>query len=235
MTARSLMKVSVIIPCYNEKELLARQISLVKESPVDDKEIILVDDGSIDGTREMIKATLEEEVDKVVYHERNMGKGAAIRSGLQHVSGDIVIIQDADLEYDPMEYPRLVEPIVGGKADVVFGSRFIGEGPHRVHLFWHYAGNKILTLLSNMFSNLNLTDMETCLKAFRADVLRSISIKENGFGIEPEVTIKVGKKKCRVYEIGVSYHGRSYAEGKKITWKDGLRAIYSIVKYGIFG
>jgi glycosyltransferase involved in cell wall biosynthesis len=164
-----------------------------------------------------------------------MGKGAAIKSGLQHVSGDIVIIQDADLEYDPMEYPKLVTPIMEEKADVVFGSRFIGEGPHRVHLFWHYVGNRILTLLSNMFSNLNLTDMETCFKAFRTDIIKSIPIKENRFGIEPEVTIKVGKRKCRVYEIGVSYYGRSYAEGKKITWKDGLRAVYSIVKYGILG
>jgi glycosyltransferase involved in cell wall biosynthesis len=235
MTERSLMKVSVIIPCYNEKELLARLISLVKESPVDDKEIILVDDGSNDGTRKMIKATLEKEVDKVVYHERNMGKGVAIKSGLQNVSGDIVIIQDADLEYDPMEYPKLIGPIMEGKADVVFGSRFIGEGPHRVHLFWHYVGNRILTLLSNMFSNLNLTDMETCFKAFRTDIIKSIPIEENRFGIEPEVTIKVGKKKCRVYEIGVSYYGRSYAEGKKIGWKDGLRAVYAIVKYGVLG
>jgi glycosyltransferase involved in cell wall biosynthesis len=235
MKGRSLMKLSVIIPCYNEKELLARLIPLVKESPVDEREIILVDDGSDDGTREMIKATLEKEVDKVVYHERNMGKGVAIRSGLQHVSGDIVIIQDADLEYDPMEYPKLVRPIMERKADVVFGSRFIGEGPHRVHLFWHYVGNKALTLLSNMFSNLNLTDMETCFKAFRTDVIKSISIRENRFGVEPEITIKVGKRKCRVYEIGVSYYGRSYAEGKKITWKDGLRAVYVIVKYGVLG
>ncbi len=235
MTGRRLMKVSVIIPCYNEMELLVQLVSLVKQSPLDEKEIILVDDGSNDGTREMIKARLEKEVDKVVYHDRNMGKGVAIKSGLQHVSGDIVIIQDADLEYDPMEYPKLVNPIIEGKADVVFGSRFIGEGPHRVHLFWHYVGNRILTLLSNMFSNLNLTDMETCFKAFRTDIIKSIPIKENRFGIEPEVTIKVGKRKCRVYEIGVSYYGRSYAEGKKITWKDGLRAVYSIVKYGILG
>jgi glycosyltransferase involved in cell wall biosynthesis len=229
------MKVSVIIPCYNEMQLLARLIFLVKESPLDEKEIILVDDGSDDGTREMIKASLEKEVDKVVYHESNMGKGVAIKSGLQHVSGDIVIIQDADLEYDPMEYPKLVNPIKEGKADVVFGSRFIGEGPHRVHLFWHYVGNRFLTLLSNMFSNLNLTDMETCYKAFRTDIIKSIPINENRFGVEPEVTIKVGKRRCRVYEIGVSYYGRSYAEGKKITWKDGLRAVYSIFKYGLSG
>jgi glycosyltransferase involved in cell wall biosynthesis len=228
------MKVSVIIPCYNERNFLAQLIALVKEAPIEDKEIILVDDASRDGTREIIEAGLGKEVDKVVYHERNMGKGAAIRSGLEHVSGDIVIIQDADLEYDPMEYPKLVDPIMQGKADVVFGSRFMGEGPHRVHLFWHYVGNKFLTLFSNMFSNLNLTDMETCYKAFKTEIIKGIGLKENRFGIEPEITIKVGKKKCRVYEVGISYFGRSYGEGKKITWKDGLKALYVIVKCGLF-
>jgi glycosyltransferase involved in cell wall biosynthesis len=226
------MKVSVIIPCYNEKNSLPKLLALVKEAPVKEKEIVLVDDASEDGTREMIKATLEREVDQVFYHEKNMGKGAAIRSGLERVSGDIVIIQDADLEYDPMEYPKLIEPILTGKADVVFGSRFVGGGPHRVHLFWHYIGNKILTLFSNMFSNLNLTDMETGYKVFRTEVIKGIQLKEKRFGIDPEIAIKVGKTKCRVYEVGISYYGRSYGEGKKITWKDGLEAVWVILKYG---
>ena len=228
------MKVSVIIPCYNEKDSLPKLLALVKEAPVKEKEIVLVDDASEDGTREMIKATLEREVDQVVYHEKNMGKGAAIRSGLERVSGDIVIIQDADLEYDPMEYPKLIEPILTGKADVVFGSRFVGGGPHRVHLFWHYVGNKMLTLFSNMFSNLNLTDMETGFKVFRTEVIKGIQLKEKRFGIDPEIAIKVGKTRCRVYEVGISYYGRSYGEGKKITWKDGLEAVWVVLKYGIF-
>ena len=228
------MKVSVIIPCYNEKNSLPKLLARVKEAPVKEKEIVLVDDASEDGTREMIKATLEREVDQVVYHEKNMGKGAAIRSGLERVSGDIVIIQDADLEYDPMEYPKLIEPILTGKADVVFGSRFVGGGPHRVHLFWHYVGNKMLTLFSNMFSNLNLTDMETGFKVFRTEVIKGIQLKEKRFGIDPEIAIKVGKTRCRVYEVGISYYGRSYGEGKKITWKDGLEAVWVVLKYGIF-
>jgi len=227
------MKVSVIIPCYNEKNSLPKLLALVREAPVKEKEIVLVDDASQDGTREMIKATLEKEVDQVVYHEKNMGKGAAIRSGLERVSGDIVIIQDADLEYDPMEYPKLIEPILTGKADVVFGSRFVGGGPHRVHLFWHYVGNKMLTLFSNMFSNLNLTDMETGYKVFRTEVIKGIQLKEKRFGIDPEIAIKVGKTRCRVYEVGISYYGRSYGEGKKITWKDGLEAVWVVLKYGI--
>lgn len=228
------MKLSVIIPCYNEKELLPELIALVKRAPVEDKEIILVDDGSTDGTTELIKAGLDKQVDKVVYHRVNQGKGAAIRSGLEQATGEMVLIQDADLEYDPHEYPRLIAPIVQGKADVVYGSRFSGEGPHRVHLFWHYVGNRLLTLLSNMFSNLNLTDMETCYKVFRTEIIRSLNIEENGFGIEPEITVKVGKKSCRVYEVGISYYGRSYSEGKKITWKDGFKAVSVILKYGLF-
>jgi glycosyltransferase involved in cell wall biosynthesis len=228
------MKLSIIIPCYNEKDLLPQLISMVRESGVKEKEIILVDDGSRDGTTEMIKAELEKEVDKVIYHPVNMGKGAAIRSGLAHASGDMVIIQDADLEYDPSEYPKLVGPVAEGKADVVFGSRFMGGGPHRVHLFWHYVGNRLLTILSNMFTNLNLTDMETCYKLFRREILQQIQIRENGFGIEPELTAKVAKMRCRIYEVGISYYGRSYSEGKKIIWKDGLKAIWLILKYGIF-
>jgi glycosyltransferase involved in cell wall biosynthesis len=228
------MKLSVIIPCYNEKDLLPELIALVKRAPVKDKEIILVDDGSKDGTAEMIRAGLEKEVDKVVYHGRNQGKGAAIRSGLAQAAGDMVIIQDADLEYDPDEYPKLIAPIVQGKADVVYGSRFSGEGPHRVHLFWHYVGNRLLTLLSNMFSNLNLTDMETCYKVFRTEIIKSLQIEESGFGIEPEITLKVGKKRYRVYEVGISYYGRSYREGKKIAWQDGFKAVFVILKYGLF-
>ncbi len=227
------MKLSIIIPCYNEKRYLAELISRVKKSPVKEKEIILVDDGSTDGTTEQIKSNLEQEVDKVIYHTENMGKGTAIKTGLKHVTGDVVIIQDADLEYDPEEYPKLMKPIEEGKADVVYGSRFLGEGPHRVHMFWHYIGNKFLTLLSNMFTNLNLTDMETCYKLFKTEIIKSINLQEKGFGIEPELTTKIAKLNCRIYEVGISYSGRSYEEGKKIGWRDGCRAILLIIKYGL--
>jgi glycosyltransferase involved in cell wall biosynthesis len=226
--------ITVVIPCYNERRTLADLVRRVREAPVARKQLILVDDCSTDGTTELIRAEIEPLVDRVVYHERNRGKGAAIRSGLEHVTGDIVIIQDADLEYDPHEYPKLIGPIVEGKADVVYGSRFTGEGPHRVHLFWHYVGNRILTLLSNVFTNLNLTDMETCYKVFRTEVIRSIRIRQNRFGIEPELTAKIARLGCRVYEVGISYYGRSYEEGKKIGWKDGVKAIYCIVRYGLF-
>jgi glycosyltransferase involved in cell wall biosynthesis len=228
------MRLSIVIPCYNEKELLAQLVSLVKAAPVSEKEIILVDDGSTDGTTELIRNSIEKEVTKVIYHPNNRGKGSAIRSGLAAVTGDIVLIQDADLEYDPAEYPKLIAPILEGKADVVFGSRFMGEGPHRVHMFWHYVGNKLLTILSNMFTNLNLTDMETCYKVFRTEVIKSITIEQKGFGIEPELTAKVAKLHCRVYEVGISYYGRSYGEGKKITWRDGIKALYVIVRYSLF-
>jgi glycosyltransferase involved in cell wall biosynthesis len=227
------MKLSIIIPCYNEKDYLSDLISRVLESPVREKEIILVDDGSIDGTTDMIKSGIDRTVDKVIYHSANKGKGAAINSALEYVTGDMVIIQDADLEYDPQEYPRLIAPVAEGKADVVYGSRFLGGGPHRVHLFWHYIGNKFLTILSNMFTNLNLTDMETCYKLFRTDIIKGVLLKEKGFGIEPEITAKISRKNCRIYEVGISYYGRSYSEGKKINWKDGLKAIYVIIKYGI--
>lgn len=228
-------RTSVIIPCYNEKHFLAELVNRVKNAPVKNMEVILIDDCSTDGTREIIEKELTEVVDKIIFHDRNRGKGAAIRSGLEHVSGDIVIIQDADLEYDPAEYPKLIQPIVEGRADVVYGSRFTGEGPHRVHLFWHYVGNKILTLLSNMFTNLNLSDMETCYKVFKSDTIKQITIEQNRFGIEPEVTAKIAKMGCRIYEVGISYYGRSYDEGKKINWKDGVKALYCIVKYGLFG
>jgi glycosyltransferase involved in cell wall biosynthesis len=226
---------SVVIPCYNERDTIADLIRRVREAPVARKQLVLVDDCSTDGTTDLIRAEIEPLVDRVVYHERNRGKGAAIRSGLEYVTGDIVIIQDADLEYDPEEYPKLIAPIVDGKADVVYGSRFTGEGPHRVHLFWHFVGNKMLTLLSNVFTNLNLTDMETCYKVFRTEVIRSIQIRQDRFGIEPELTAKVARLKCRVYEVGISYYGRSYDEGKKIGWRDGVKAIYCIVRYGLFG
>ena len=229
------MKLSIIIPCYNEKEHLSKLITLVKASPVKEKEIILVDDCSNDGTTELIKNTLESEVDRVIYHKKNMGKGASIRSALRYVTGNAVIIQDADLEYDPQEYPKLMAPIVEGKADVVYGSRFLGGGPHRVHLFWHYVGNKFLTILSNMFTNLNLTDMETCYKLFRTEIIKGIKIQQKRFGVEPEITAKIARKKCRIYEVGISYYGRSYSEGKKVGWKDGFTAIYCILKYGLFG
>ena len=227
------MKLSIIVPCYNEKRFLPTLIARIKDAPVEDKEIILVDDCSNDGTRELIQSGLARKVDKVVYHERNRGKGAAVRTGLAHARGDIVLIQDADLEYDPKEYPKLIAPIVEGKADVVYGSRFLGEGPHRVHLFRHYMGNKFLTVLSNLFTNLNLTDMETCYKVFRRDLLEGIDIDQDGFGVEPEITAKIAKKRCRVYEVGISYYGRSYGEGKKITWRDGIEAICVILKYGM--
>jgi len=227
------MKLSIIIPCYNEKKYLSELISRVKRSPIEEKEIILVDDGSTDGTTDLIKTKIEQEVTKAVFHSVNKGKGAAIKTALDHVTGDIVIIQDADLEYDPKEYSKLIDPILNGNADVVYGSRFLGGGPHRVHLFWHYIGNKLLTIISNMFTNLNLTDMETCYKAFKANLLKDIDLKEKDFGIEPELTAKIARKNCRIYEVGISYYGRSYDEGKKIGWKDGLKAIYVILKYGI--
>lgn len=229
------MKLSIIIPCYNEKNFITKLIPLVKGSPVKEKEIVLVDDGSDDGTTDLIKNNIENDVDKVIYHSKNRGKGAAISSALRHITGDLIIIQDADLEYDPQEYPKLMAPILDGKADVVYGSRFIGEGPHRVHLFWHYIGNKLLTILSNMFTNLNLTDMETCYKLFKTEIIKDIDLNEKGFGIEPEITAKIARKKCRIYEVGISYYGRSYDEGKKINWKDGLKAIYVIFKSSFSG
>lgn len=227
------MKLSIIVPCYNEKRYIAEIISHIKKSPVPEKEIILVDDCSDDGTTDIIKNEIEKSVDKVIYHTANMGKGAAINSALRAVTGEAVIIQDADLEYDPGEYPRLLAPIIDGRADVVYGSRFLGGGPHRVHLFWHYIGNKLLTILSNMFTNLNLTDMETCYKLFKTELIKDIEIEEKGFGIEPEITAKIAKTKCRIYEVGISYYGRSYSEGKKISWKDGFIAIFCIFKYGL--
>jgi glycosyltransferase involved in cell wall biosynthesis len=228
------MKLSVIIPCFNEVKTIDAVIEAVKNAPYNNKEIIIVDDYSTDGTRERLKNEIEHKVDKVIYHEKNQGKGAALRTGIKHAMGDIVIIQDADMEYDPNEYSQIIDPIITNKADVVFGSRFIGDRPHRVLYFWHRMGNGILTLLSNIFTNLNLTDMETCYKAFRKEIVQSIEIEENRFGFEPEITAKIAKLKCRVYEVGISYYGRTYEEGKKIGWKDGLWAILCIFKYNLF-
>jgi glycosyltransferase involved in cell wall biosynthesis len=228
------MKLTVVIPCYNEVNTIVEVVKLIKSGPIKNCEIILVDDCSSDGTREVIQSQLETEVEQVIYHSKNQGKGATLRSGFTAATGDIVIIQDADLEYSPEDYPAMIEPIVRGKADVVFGSRFGGNGPHRVVYYWHMVGNKLLTTLSNMFTNINLTDMECCYKAFRREIIQSIKIEERRFGFEPEITAKVAKMKCRIYEVGISYYGRTYEEGKKIGWKDGIRAIYCILKYNLF-
>lgn len=225
------MKLSVIIPCYNERDTIEEIVTAVKQSGIAELEIIVVDDCSTDGTCEVLRTSIEPQVSLVIYHEHNKGKGAALRSGFAAATGDVVLVQDADLEYDPREYKKLLEPIIADRADVVFGSRFMGGGPHRVVYFWHMIGNRFLTLLSNMFTNINLTDMETCYKAFRREVLQSINLEEDRFGFEPEITAKVSRMGVRIYEVGISYYGRTYQEGKKIGWRDGVRAIYAIVKY----
>ena len=224
---------SVIIPCYNEINTIEEVINKVKNTSIKSIQIIIIDDFSTDGTREFLNSLKDESI-KVVLQNRNQGKGAAIAKGINFASGDISIIQDADLEYDPNEYEKLINPILVNKADVVFGSRFLGAEPHRVLYFWHRVGNGFLTLLSNIMTDINLTDMETCYKAFRSDIIKSIEIEEKSFGFEPEITAKISKLNCRIYEVGISYYGRTYKEGKKIGWKDGIRAIYCILKYNLF-
>jgi glycosyltransferase involved in cell wall biosynthesis len=228
------MKLSVIIPCYNEVNTIRDIINAVINCPYPNKEIIIVDDCSTDGTQKILKENIAPIVDKVMYHQSNRGKGASLRTGIKAATGDIVIIQDADLEYDPTQIPKVIQPILDGKADVVYGSRFASGQVHRVLFFWHMVGNKILTTLSNMLTNINLSDMETCYKAFKREVIQSITIEEDRFGFEPEITAKVAKKKCRIYEVGISYYGRTYEEGKKINWKDGVSALRCIFKYGLF-
>jgi len=235
------VKLSVLIPAYNEVNTLEEAIRRVRGVRLP-KEIIVVDDGSTDGTRELLMRLAGEAKPapdplndlKVLFQPRNQGKGAAVRSALSHVTGDIVVIQDADLEYDPRDYMRLLEPILSGQADVVYGTRFYGGGPHRVLFFWHYLGNQILTLVSNVLTNLNLTDMEVGYKVFKSEVLKNINLKSDRFGFEPEITMKVAKKNCRVYEVPISYHGRTYAEGKKITWKDGIATFYTLIRYWLW-
>ena len=224
--------ISVVIPVYNEVKTIKEVVKRVQSVDME-KEIIIVDDASTDGTGEVLQTLSQESNVKILFHTSNQGKGAALRTAFKEVQGEIVIIQDADLEYDPFEYSKLIRPIMEGKADAVYGSRFLG-GPHRVLLFWHYVGNKILTLFSNMFTNLNLTDMETCYKVFKSSLLKEFTIESNRFGVEPEITTKLARLKCRIYEVDISYSGRDYTEGKKINWKDGIAAFYWILKFNLW-
>jgi glycosyltransferase involved in cell wall biosynthesis len=227
------VKLSVVIPCYNEIHTLSAVLDSVRDAPGPDREIIVVDDGSTDGTRELLEKDVDGKLARVIYLETNRGKGAALRKGFGAATGDVVIVQDADLEYDPADYPLMIQPILDNQADVVYGSRFIGHRPHRVLYFWHRVGNGLLTFLSNLFTNLNLTDIETGYKAFRREVIQSLDIEEDGYGFEPEITAKVARGHYRVYEVGIGYFGRTYAEGKKIDWKDGLWAVWCILKYNL--
>ena len=228
------MKVSVIIPCFNEESTIEEIVRAVRAAPINEIELIVVDDCSTDGTRAILEQKIVALADLVIFQPVNGGKGAALRAGFAAATGDILLVQDADLEYSPADYPVLIAPILAGKADAVFGSRFMGGQAHRVVYFWHMVGNKFLTLLSNMCTNLNLTDMESCYKALRTSVVRDLELCENGFGFEPEITARLARKKARIYEVGISYAGRTYEEGKKITWRDGFRAIYAILKYNFF-
>ena len=226
------MKLSIVIPVYNEIHTIGELVRRVQATD-GDKELILVDDGSTDGTREKLADLASRDSISIIYHEKNQGKGAALRTGIAAAQGDLVIIQDADLEYDPQDYQKLIDPILEGKADVVYGSRFIGGDSHRVLYFWHSLGNQVLTFLSNMLTNLNLMDMETCYKVFRSEIIQQIQIEEDRFGFEPEITAKVAKMGCRIYEVGISYSGRTFKEGKKASWADGLRALWCILKYNL--
>jgi glycosyltransferase involved in cell wall biosynthesis len=226
-------EISVVIPCYNEESTIEAILARVHACEIADKEVIVVDDASTDATSSKLQSLAQDGELRVIRHERNRGKGAALRTGFRAARGDVVIVQDADLEYDPREYPKLLAPIREGKADVVYGSRFAGGESHRVLYFWHYAANKLLTLFSNMFTNLNLTDMETCYKAFRREIIDKIDLREERFGFEPEFTAKVARLGCRIYEVGISYSGRTYAEGKKIGWRDGLLALWCVLRYNL--
>lgn len=224
---------SVIVPCYNEEATILQLLGQVLDSPWV-TEVVVVDDGSADASRELL-ATVDDQRVRVIHQPRNMGKGAALRTGFRHATGDYVVVQDADLEYSPSEYGDLLAPLESGQADIVFGSRFAGGRPHRVLYFWHSMGNKLLTAMSNMFTDLNLTDMETCYKVFRREIIQAVTIEEDRFGFEPEITAKVARLRCRIYEVGITYNGRTYAEGKKIGWKDGVRAVVCILKYSPVG
>jgi len=227
------MKVSVVIPCFNERKTIEQIVQAVCKAPLPEREIILVDDGSNDGTTAILTERITPLVDRIIYLPDNRGKGAALRAGFSAATGEVILVQDADLEYDPLEYPILLEPIFSGEADAVFGSRFMSGRPHRVLYFWHMVGNKLLTLLSNMLTNLNLTDVETGYKAFRASAIKNLALQENRFGFEVEIAAKLAKARCRIFEVGVSYSGRTYDEGKKVNWKDGVRAIYAILRYNL--
>ena len=228
------MKLTIIIPCFNEVNTIKKIIDKIIEINNYEKEIIVIDDFSTDGSRQILSEIEKVNISKLILNERNYGKGYCIKKGIEEATGDIVIIQDADLEYDPSDYKKLIEPIHKNQADVVYGSRFIGSEEKRVLYYWHTVGNKFLTTLSNMFTNINLTDMECCYKAFKAEIIKKIALKENRFGFEPEVTAKLAKKNIRIYEVGIKYFGRKYSDGKKITWKDGFAAIYCIIYYNVF-
>ena len=228
------MKISIIIPCFNEEKTIEKIILKIIESLNSPYEIIVIDDNSTDQTRFILENKIKDKISRIILNDKNYGKGYSVRKGIKVASGEIIIIQDADLEYDPNDYNKLIKPIKEGFADVVYGSRFIGSDEKRVLYFWHMVGNKLLTLLSNMLTNLNLTDMEVCYKAFKSDVIKSVDLKENRFGFEPEITAKIKKKKARIYEVGIKYYGRTYEEGKKITWKDGFSAVRCIIYYNIF-
>ena len=228
------MKVSIVVPCFNERNTIEKIIEAIRITPLAEREIIVVDDGSTDGTTVLLNEKISSIVDRIICHPNNRGKGAALRTGFAAVTGEAVLVQDADLEYNPADYSMLLAPIFSGEADAVFGSRFMSGRPHRVLYFWHMVGNKLLTLLSNMLTNLNLTDVESGLKAFRTSAIRNLDLQEDGFGFEVEIAAKLAKTRCRIFEVGISYSGRTYDEGKKVNWKDGVRAIYAILRYNLF-